>query len=142
MTKKSHSKHYSRCCAIQALYQWQHTGDTAIEIIEQFDQEKHLKKADKKYFRTLVTGAIDNQTKIDELFIPNLDRDIQTINPVELAILRMATYELFFHPELPYRVIINEALEIAKDFGADQSYKYVNAVLDAVAAKLRVHEYK
>ncbi len=82
-------------------------------------------------------GTITEQTAIDQKFIPHLDRDIAVLTPVELAVLRLATYELVYCPEVPYKVVINEALEIAKDYGADQSYKYVNAILDVLAAKLR-----
>jgi N utilization substance protein B len=137
-----HSKHYSRCCAVQALYQWHHTGHDAAEIIEQFIEEKHLQQADKKYFKKLVISVIEAQPQLDLLFQPFLDRALSDLNPVELAILRLAAFELAHCPELPYKVIINEALEIAKDYGAEQSYKYVNAILDALAPKLRPHEYK
>jgi transcription antitermination protein NusB len=135
--KPRHSKHYSRCCAVQALYQWQHTQDSAEEIIQQFITDGHLQKVDRKYFKKLVTGIIAEQTALDALLLPHLDRDLSTLTPVELAILRLAAYELTQCQELPYKVVINEALEIAKDYGADQSYKYVNAVLDAIAAQTR-----
>ncbi len=90
----------------------------------------------------LVLGTIEQCQQLDLLITPHLDREISALNPVELAILRISAFELLHCPELPYRVIINEALEVAKDYGADQSYKYVNAVLDGLAAKWRVHEYK
>lgn len=137
-----HSKHYSRSCAVQALYQWHHTQHNAEEIIEQFIQDESLKQADKKYFKKLVIGIVHEQPQLDTLFIPYLDRELSDINPVELAILRVATFELEHCRELPYKVIINEALEIAKEYGADQSYKYVNAILDALAPKIREHEYQ
>ena len=138
MTEKlRHSKHYSRCCAVQALYQWQHTQDGAADIIAQFVGDGHLKLADRKYFKKLVTGIIAEQMALDELLAPHLDREISTLTPVELAILRLAAFELVHCPELPYKVVINEALEIAKDYGADQSYKYVNAILDALASQTR-----
>ncbi len=140
--KTRHSKHYSRCAAVQALYQWHHTQHGAAEIIQQFLLEKeNLKHADRKYFKKLIEGVLENLPSLDQLFIPFLDRDLKVLNPVELAIIRLAAFELAHCPELPYKVIINEALDIAKNFGADQSYKYVNAVLDALAAKLRIHEY-
>lgn len=135
--KPKHSKHYSRCCAVQALYQWHHTQDNPAEIIEQFIAEQHLQKADRKYFKKLVAGIIGQQAELDEIFTPHLDREVSALTPVELAILRLAVFELKHCPEVPYKVVINEALEIAKDYGADQSYKYVNAILDAVANQLR-----
>lgn len=139
---KQHSKHYSRCCTVQALYQWQHTQDDPEEIITQFVAEKHLKQADRKYFKKLLLGVIAEQPALDALITPHLDRELSVLTPVELAILRLATYELAHCPEVPYKVVINEALEIAKDYGADQSYKYVNAILDAVAVQVRSLESK
>lgn len=140
--KTHHSKHYSRRAAVQGLYQWHHTQCNAAEIIEQFLIEKdHLQYADRKYFKKLVIGVIENQASLDQLFIPYLDRELTALNPVELGIIRLAAFELVYCPELPYKVVINEALEIAKDFGAEQSYKFVNAVLDALAAQVRTHEY-
>lgn len=139
--KKHHSKHYSRCAAVQGLYQWHHTQDSPEEIIQQFLVDKEpLKKADRKYFKRLLVGAIENHAVLDGLFSPFLDREIHALNPVELAILRVGAFELVHCPEVPYKVVINEALEVAKDFGAEQSYKYINAVLDALASQLRIHE--
>ncbi len=139
MTKKiHHSKHYSRCCAVQALYQWHHTQHSAPEIIEQFTEAEYLKQTDRKYFKKLVSGIVGQQEALDELLKPFLDREMSALTPVELAILRLAAFELVHCPEVPFKVVINEALEIAKDYGADQSYKYVNAILDALAAKVRV----
>lgn len=143
MTEKTrHSKHYSRCCAVQALYQWQHTQHSAAEIIEQFSADAHLKLADRKYFKRLITGVIGELTALDALISPHLDRDLAALTPVELAILRVAAFELAHCPEAPYKVVINEALDIAKDYGADQSYKYVNGILDPLASRLRIHELK
>lgn len=136
MTEKTrHSKHYSRACAVQALYQWQHTQHSAEEIIAQFIEEKHLQQADRKYFKKIVTGVIAEHAALDTLLMPHLDRDISALTPVELAILRVAAFEFTHCPDVPYKVVINEALEVAKDYGADQSHKYVNAILDAVATK-------
>jgi len=135
--KKAHSKHYSRCCAVQALYQWHHTRQTAGEIIDQFIADEHLNLADRKYFKKLVSGAIAQQAALDEYLLPHLDRGIAELTPVELAILRLAAFELAYCLEVPYKVVINEALEIAKDYGADQSYKFINGVLDPLASQLR-----
>lgn len=140
MKEKRHSKHYSRCAVVQALYQWQHTQQNAEEIAAQFSTEGHLKKADKKYFKKVLAGVIAEQPALDILLKPHLDRDMTALTPVELAILWLGAYELAHCPEIPYKVAINEALEIAKDFGADQSHKYVNAILDALIPELRTHE--
>jgi transcription antitermination protein NusB len=132
LKENRHSKHYSRCAAVQAIYQWQHTQHSLEEIMEQFATNDILKKADRKYFKKLVMGIIEHQSELDQRFILYLDRDITQVNPVELAIIRMAVFELIHCPELPYKVVINEALDITKSFGAEQSYKYINAVLDAL----------
>lgn len=137
--KKRHSKYYSRVCAVQALYQWQHTEQNGAEIVAQFTADGSLQSADRKYFQKLVMGVIEQLPQLDQTLLPYLDRALTDLTPVELAILRLATYELLFCLELPFKVAINEALEIAKDFGADQSYKFVNAVLDALARKNRKH---
>ncbi|MBS0351143.1 MAG: transcription antitermination factor NusB [Proteobacteria bacterium] len=141
MTAKTHhSKHFSRCCVVQALYQWQHVPDSAEKIIDQFKESDLLKQADRKYFKKLLIEILNHVKVIDDLFKPLLDRPIEDLTPVELAILRLAAYELAYCPEVPYKVAINEALEIAKDYGADQSHKYVNAILDALSQKTRFHE--
>jgi transcription antitermination protein NusB len=141
-TKKiHHSKHYSRSAAVQALYQWHHTQHDSADIIEQFTADEHLQYADRKYFKRLLTGVIQEQAALDALLLPTLDRDLSALTPVELSILRLAVYELAHCLDVPYKVVINEALEIAKDYGADQSHKYINAVLDALAPQLRVQEY-
>jgi len=138
--KKKHSKHYSRCCAVQAIYQWHHTQDSMEEIITQFAASELLKQGDRKYFKKLVGEIIALQPSLDELFIPYLDRKMEALTPVELAILRVAVFELAHCLEIPYKVVINEALEIAKAYGAEQSHKYINAILDSVAVQVRTTE--
>jgi len=97
---------------------------------------------DLAYFQSLVKGTLNNIHEIDADITPTLDRDIKDLNPVELAILRISTYELAHQPDVPYRVVINEALELAKSFGAEQGHKYVNAVLDKLAIQLRPSEIR
>ena len=127
---------------MQALYQWHFTQDPFDNVICQFEEQNSMEKADIDYFQELVKGVIEHLALIDAQLRPCLDRKIAAINPVELAILRLAVYEFMYQPDVPYRVVINEALEIAKEFGAEQGYKYINAVLDAVAPKLRASEVK
>ncbi len=127
---------------MQALYQWQHTTPPSDELIQQFLEEQEKDQIDLEYFKTLVKGTIDCIDEIDADIKPTLDRDIKDLNPVELAILRVSTYELAHQPDVPYRVVINEALKLAKTFGADQGYKYVNAILDKLAVKLRASEQR
>jgi len=125
----------ARRLALQAIYQWQHNPSENIE--SQFRKECNPKKVDVGYFSELVNGVINNTANLDEQMLPFLDRSIEEINPVELAILRIAIYELVHRPDVPYKVIINEALEAAKVFGAEQGFKYINSILDKVVKKVR-----
>ncbi len=137
-TKKHNSpRHRARRYAMQALYQWHHTEHLPEEIFSHFSEEPEWGAADQKFFYDLVQGAITNMSEIDNLIRPCLDRDLEDLNPVELAVLRLAVYEFKFRPDVPYRVVINEALELAKSFGSDQGFKYINGVLDAVAKNVR-----
>ena len=97
----------------------------------------NIKKTDTEYFQTLLRAIPMQATKLDALFTPYLDRAIDDIGPIELSILRIASYELQYGIEIPYRVIINEAIELAKTFGPEESYKYINSILDKVAEKSR-----
>jgi len=130
---------------LQALYQWQLTAQ-AIEIIEsQFlvemneihspfsDEEQDITQADIPYFKRLLNGIFQQATQLDQVFKPFLDRDISALDPIELAILRIGSYELNYCPDVPFKVAINESVELAKKFGAEQSHKYVNGILDKLA---------
>jgi len=138
----SRTRSQARRCAVQALYQWQLTGENVAEVAAQILEEKDAKKVDASYFRGLLSGVVKQVDKIDELLAPALDRSIGSLDPVELAIMRMGIYELQYNIEVPYRVVINEAVELTKTFGADQGHKYVNGVLDKLAATLRGPEVK
>lgn len=137
MTTKNLSRHNARRYAVQALYQWYFNETKPEEIIRQFTEEADHHEVDMVYFKDLVTGAIQHIAMIDELMVTHLDREIKNLNPVELSILRLAIYELVHCKDIPYKVVINEALELAKEFGAKEGYKYVNGVLDAIAPKIR-----
>lgn len=136
----SNKRHKARQLALQGLYQWQVTGQTVGEIVNQFLVEHDAKKFDSAYFDDLIRGVPTHLDQIDEQLEPLLDRGVEQVDLVERAALRLGVYELLFHPEVPYRVVINEAVELAKIFGADQGHKYVNGVLDKLAPKLRPHE--
>jgi N utilization substance protein B len=138
----SRTRSQARRCAVQALYQWQLTGENVAEVAAQILEEKDVKKVDASYFRGLLSGVVKQVDKIDELLAPALDRSIESLDPVELAIMRLGIYELQYNIEVPYRVVINEAVELTKTFGADQGHKYVNGVLDKLAATLRGPEVK
>lgn len=134
MTKPT-SRHRARELIVQALYQWQMTQHAAIEIELQF-RDEGLANADQNYFSTILHGVIKKYPEIDEKLLQSIDREINELNPVELAILRLATYELLYQPDVPYKVVINEACELAKKFGSVDGYKYVNGVLDHLANKM------
>ncbi len=127
------SKSNARKAIVQALYQWQMTGQSLIEIERQFNEEERLKNVQKNYFRDLLHGIPGNLEAIDNAMVDFVDRPVDVIDPVERAILRLGVYELLFRIEMPYRVVLNEAINLAKEFGADGSHKYVNGILDKVA---------
>ena len=129
----SSAKSKARQCAVQALYQWQMTGQNLSTIEREFKEDQRLKNAQKSYFADLFHGVPKNLDKIDASMIDFVDRDVEKIDPVERAILRIGVYELMQKPEIPYRVVINEGIELAKCFGADGSHRYINGVLDKVA---------
>ena len=133
----SRKRSLARRLALQALYQWQVTGDDLGEIVNHFLTEHRNKKFEAGYFRELVTQVPAHLEALDQALGPHLDRPVEELDLVERALLRLASYELMARPEVPYKVVINEAVELAKTFGAEQSHRYVNGVLDKVARKLR-----
>lgn len=130
----------SRRRALQAIYAWQMTGQPMPQVIAQFRSEQDMEIADLAYFEDLLHGIHANLKQIDEELQHFIDREIGQIDPIERGVLRLATYELLFRPDVPYRVVLNEAIEIAKRFGADQGHTYINGVLDHAAAKWRAVE--
>ena len=136
----SRKRSRSRRLALQALYQWQVTGDDLGEIINHFLTEHREKAFESDYFRDLVRGVPARLDELDGILQPFLDRPMEEVDLVERALLRQGAYELLAHPEVPWRVVINEAVELAKTFGADQGHRYINGVLDKVARKLRPAE--
>ncbi|PPD33973.1 MAG: transcription antitermination factor NusB [Methylomonas sp.] len=136
----SQGKTNARKCAVQALYQWQMSGDSLTRIETYFLEEQHLKGAQKSYFTELFHGVPKDLTQIDEALAEFVDRPVDKIDPVERAILRIGTYELMHRLETPYKVIINEGVNLAKDFGAEGSHKYINGILDKLSQKHRAVE--
>ena len=134
------SRHLARQAAVQALYQWQLTEQSPEDIEDHFILDHEMSKVDMDYFDQLVRQIPLHIHELDDHLIPHVDREIDEIDPVERAILRVGTYELEFHPEVPYKVVINESVELAKTFGAEHGHKFVNGVLDKVASKLRAVE--
>lgn len=132
----------ARYYALQAMYQWQVTA-TPVEVIEAEFLQYHIdKKFDFNYFKELIHGVPENQPDLDKEITGFLSRPISELDIVELAVLRIATYELMKRPDVPYRVVINEALELTKKFGSVEGFKFVNGVLDRVARKNRALEIK
>lgn len=126
--------------ALQAVYAWQLSGASANDIITQFAHEQAREIADLTYFQDLVHGVDTHRRELDAALAPHLDREIEDVDPIERAALRIATYELIHRIDVPYRVVINEALESVKRFGSEHGHTYVNGVLDHVAAQLRAVE--
>jgi len=135
-------RHMARQAAVQALYQWQLTEQAPGEIEDHFIMDHEMSNVDMEYFDYLVREVPLHVHELDDHIIPFIDRSIDEIDPVERAILRIGAYELEFHLEVPCKVVLNEAVELSKTFGAEHGYKYVNAVLDKIAAKLRASELK
>ncbi len=131
----------ARRLAMQALYQWDLSGANLSEIEVQFLEDEDFSRADKDYFHELLHEVPAKLDEVEQAFRPYLDRPLKEIDPVERAVLRMATYELMTRIDVPYRVIINESVNLTKKFGAEQAYKYVNGVLDKVARDLRGAEH-
>src|SRR5712691_9752524 len=136
------SRRRSREFALEALYQWQLGGDTADILEKQLRAAKGFDKLDEAYFLTLLRGAISGAHELEQKLQPCLDRPIKKLSPIEHCILLLAAYELVHQPDVPYKVVINEAVELAKSFGGTDGHKYVNGVLDKLALTLRPDERK
>jgi len=132
----------ARRYAVQGIYQWHLSGNAIKDIELQFLESINAKKVDIEYFQEILINTLTSISEIDELLKPVLDRDFEEVNPVELAVLRLAIYELMSRLDVPYKVVINEALELSKTFGASEGHKFVNGVLDKLARQLRTAELK
>ena len=126
--------------ALQAIYAWQLAGGDARQVIVQFAHEQAREVADLDYFEDLVRGTIGRVAQLDDALVPYLDREVAQVDPIERAALRIAAYELLHRPDVPYRVVLNEAIDSTKRFGSEHGHTYVNGVLDRAAAKWRSAE--
>lgn len=133
-------RHLARRCAVQALYQWQMTKQSPEQIVETFIGNQNLQGKHKDYFLSLINIIPNRISDIDGLIAPHLDRDQEKVDLIEQAILRLGTYELRFDHGIPVKVVIDEAIDLAKTFCSEHGYKYVNGVLDKVAAEVRKNE--
>jgi N utilization substance protein B len=134
------SRRRSRELALQGMYQWQLSGTDAATIALQLAEAKGFDKVDREYFRALLEGTIADASELEQAIAPYLDRAFARLSPVERGILLLAGYELAHRLDVPYRAVINEAVELAKCYGGTDGYKYVNGVLDKLAAELRASE--
>ena len=135
--KKISPRRRARECAVQALYSWA-VSQNSPEIVElNFMTEQDMKGVDTPYFRKLFRQTVENVEAVERTMQSYLDRGLEELDPIEKAILRLAVYELQFEADVPYKVVINEAIEVAKVFGADESHKYINGVLDKIAPVVR-----
>lgn len=135
-TTKS-ARRRAREYALQALYQWYVAANEPDDIQRGIAEDPPFAKIDQDFFKKLFRGAIDNEQQLQAAISPALDRPYAELSPIERSILLLASYELAHTPETPYRVVINEAIELAKDFGGTDGHKYVNGVLDKIAPGLR-----
>ena len=127
------SRHKARRFAMQGVYEWQLSGNDPFEIEARY-------RVDLAYFHELLQQTTRRALELDAVYVSFLDRDINQLNPVERSILRIGCYELVHHIEIPYPIVLDEAIELAKDFGATDSFKYINSILDEVAKKVRQTE--
>lgn len=125
---------------VQALYQWEMNGATISTIEAEFYADNDMSKIDTEYFREVLHQVPSIKSELDEKIQAFVDRPLDRMTPVELSILRLGTYELLHRIDVPYRVIINEGVELAKVFGSNDGHKYINGVLDKMAQEIRLKE--
>ena len=141
----SHKGHYeprrrARRRALQAIYQWQMTGQEPVDILRQFLEIQDMKGVDVEYFEKLLIGVGSHGEALDDSLEQFLDRPVKQLDEMERAILRIGAYELQHCPELPFRVVLDECVDLAHRFGSEQGHAYVNAVLDRAVKEWRVQE--
>lgn len=134
---KPAARRRARECAVQALYSWQLSQNDIADVELQFLAEQDVKDVDIAYFRELYSGTATHAAELDLLMEPYLSRQLDELGHVERAILRLSLYELSKRQDVPYKVAINEAIELAKTFGAEDSHKFINGVLDKAAPHIR-----
>lgn len=132
--KKSRRK--ARELALQGLYQWRVSGNAPDAILPQLAEAPEYPAADDEYLHEVLEGAIANRDELEQALASKLDRKLAELSPVEHSVLLLAAFELIHKPDIPYRVVINEAVELAKRYGGTDGHKYVNGVLDKLAASL------
>ncbi|KTC89671.1 transcription antitermination factor NusB [Fluoribacter dumoffii] len=141
MEKQSISgKRKARKLALQALYQWFMSGNELHEIEAEFRVINNMAKVDVDYFCRILHGVPEQVATLDERITPFLDREITGLNPIELTVLRIGSFELLYCPEIPYKVVLDESISLTKEFGSQDGYRYVNGVLNSLAQQVRAIE--
>ncbi|VAY02151.1 N utilization substance protein B [Arsenophonus endosymbiont of Aleurodicus dispersus] len=134
---KPAARHRARECAVQAIYSWQLSGRNISDVEVEFLSEHDMSDVDVTYWRELLNGVSTHVLELDKKMAPYLSRQLEKLGQVEKAVLRLAMFELCYRNDVPYKVAINEAVELAKIFGAEESYKFINGTLDNVVATVR-----
>ncbi len=142
MSRKGHyePRRRARRRALQAIYQWQMTGQESTEILRQFLEIQDMSGVDVQHFKKILLGVVQNSASLDGELQPFLDRSVEQLDVMERVALRIGAFELLYCPELPYRVVLDECVDLAHRFGSEQGHTYVNAVLDKAVKKWRVDE--
>lgn len=137
----SAARSLARKLALQALYRWQLNEAPWQDVVQEFSTEDEMQRADAEYFRELIAGVCAERGTLDAQLAGWMDRAPDALDPIEHAVLLMGAWELKTRPEVPYRVVISEGVNLARRFGATDGHKFVNAVLDRAARSLRAHEH-
>lgn len=140
VTQAKSVRHRARELALQGLYQWRVAGSDIAQIEKATFDEKSVGRYDASFFSQLLRGVVNRHEALSAQITPHLDRSLNELSPIEFCVLLLGAFELAHLPEIPYRVVINESVELAKTFGGSDGHKYVNGVLDKLAAQLRALE--
>jgi N utilization substance protein B len=140
MTSQITLRKKARQLAVQGLYQWQMADDTPTNVQAQILSHTDTARFDIEYFNEVFLGAVAEKTELEKLIVSHSSRALKDISPIEQAILLLASFELQNRLDIPYKVVINEALSLSKEFGANEAYKFVNGVLDKIARDIRTDE--
>ena len=134
-------RHRARELAMQGIYQWRVSGSQVADIEKHMQGEKNLGRYDKVMYAQLLRGVLLHHEALEAMLVPHLDRALAELSTVEYSVLLLAAFEFAHQPDVPYKVVINEAVELAKTFGGTDGHKYVNGVLDKLAPKVRAVEF-
>jgi N utilization substance protein B len=139
--RATNARSVARRLAVQAIYRWQLNHGPWQDVLSEFADAEDMPKADREYFRELIEGVCQASTELDSTIAQWTDRPTQQLDPVEHAVLLVSMFELTSRPDVPFRVVLNEAVTLTRRFGATDGHKFVNAVLDRAARSLRTHEH-